>query len=112
MTSTDNCPNCGAPIENDICPYCGTLIWDFATIDLHKPRWIKVEYAGKIMMVRAMLTTLTMNMNQPIITTFADQKLIWAEVPRNEIDMHFVVMPDDDGIIAKWKKGAEDERTN
>lgn len=25
MTSIGNCPNCGAPIRGDECPYCGTM---------------------------------------------------------------------------------------
>lgn len=28
-----NCPNCGAPISSIECPYCGTVFYDFATID-------------------------------------------------------------------------------
>ena len=27
-----NCPNCGAPIETEKCPYCGTMFLDFAAM--------------------------------------------------------------------------------
>ena len=32
-----NCPNCGAPIEGEICQYCGTVFVDMAVIDTKKP---------------------------------------------------------------------------
>lgn len=28
-----NCPNCGAPIETEKCPYCGTIFLDFAATE-------------------------------------------------------------------------------
>ena len=28
-----NCPNCGAPITSTKCPYCGSVFFDFVTLD-------------------------------------------------------------------------------
>lgn len=38
-----NCPHCGAPIESPKCPYCGTLIVDFANIDINIPTYLRVK---------------------------------------------------------------------
>lgn len=45
---TYNCPNCGAPINNEKCPYCGTAIIDFACIDVEKPFYMKIRKNGKV----------------------------------------------------------------
>ena len=28
MVKSTNCPNCGAPIKTDKCPYCGTVFME------------------------------------------------------------------------------------
>ena len=38
-----NCPNCGAPIETEKCPYCGTVFLDFAAMDADQPFYMKVK---------------------------------------------------------------------
>lgn len=36
------CPNCGAPITNDICEYCGAVLVDVACINMNRPTLLKV----------------------------------------------------------------------
>lgn len=38
-----NCPNCGAPIQDDICPYCGSVFLDWAAFDIQRPTFVKVK---------------------------------------------------------------------
>lgn len=38
-----NCPNCGAPITSEQCPYCGTLFYDFSAIEIGKPCFLKIK---------------------------------------------------------------------
>ena len=38
-----NCPNCGAPIQNDICPYCGSVFLDWAAFDTNRPTFVKIK---------------------------------------------------------------------
>lgn len=38
-----NCPNCEAPIQDDICPYCGSVFLDWAAFDIQKPTFVKVR---------------------------------------------------------------------
>lgn len=100
-----NCPNCGAPIEQDICPYCGTMIWDFATIELNEPRWVKIKHDGKIYMVRAKMTSLRVENKSEPTMFYADSRAFRLyNGPDYEIDLHMVVVPDDEGILAKIKE--------
>ena len=103
MTTWENCPNCGAPIKDDVCTYCGTLIYDFATIDLNQPRWVKLKLNNKIVTVRAMLTNMKVTNMNSIPTTFYEDTSIYVyrQPPGYEIDLHMVVMPDDEGTMAK-----------
>ena len=50
-----NCPNCGAPIASDVCPYCGTAFLDWSCLELHKDNWIKIKVDGKIHLIKATL---------------------------------------------------------
>lgn len=35
-----NCPNCGAPIEGDKCPFCGTRLINIADLETGDPIWL------------------------------------------------------------------------
>lgn len=63
--TTFNCPNCGAPITGDLCPYCGTAFIDWSSIDLHKTNWIKIKMDNRIVLVKAMICNLTVTQQDP-----------------------------------------------
>lgn len=75
-----NCPNCGAPITMEKCPYCGTLFYDFSAIEIGKPCFLKIKFDNNIMLVKAISRNVDINMNTEtcdaydvlgsIITTF------------------------------------------
>lgn len=52
-----NCPNCGAPISSEKCPYCGTVFYDFTCINMAEPTYIKIRHHGEIIMCKAYLTS-------------------------------------------------------
>lgn len=47
-----NCPNCGAPLEADICkcPYCGTSYFDISALSIgdREPFYLKLKLADPI----------------------------------------------------------------
>lgn len=98
-----NCPNCGAPISGDSCQYCGTVIWDFATIELRKPQWIKVKRDGMIILVRTMIDNVSTHISSSANGFYADSTLIYTE-PSMDIDVHLTIVPDEDGIYGKIKE--------
>lgn len=56
-----NCPNCGAPITNEKCPYCGTIIYDFTVIDTQHPCYIKIKDNDKIIILKAQTKDVELN---------------------------------------------------
>lgn len=55
-----NCPNCGAPINEERCPFCGTLFIDFAAIDADEPFFMKIKYNGAVFIVKVALNSVSM----------------------------------------------------
>lgn len=55
--SSKNCPNCGAPIENEKCPYCGTVFVDFAAMDTEQPFYMKIKHDGRIYILKVKMTS-------------------------------------------------------
>ena len=53
-----NCPNCGAPIETEKCPYCGTIFLDFAAMDADQPFYMKIKRDGKIYILKVKMTSM------------------------------------------------------
>lgn len=60
-----NCPNCGAPINSDVCPYCETAFIDWSCIDTHKANFIKIKLNGQIVLVRAYVDAVSFNYPDP-----------------------------------------------
>ena len=56
-----NCPNCGAPINEEKCPFCGTLFVDFAAMDADKPFFMKIKHNGEVFIVKVRLTDVSMH---------------------------------------------------
>lgn len=53
-----NCPNCGALIETEKCPYCGTMFLDFAAMDADQPFYMKIKQDGQIYVLKAKMTSM------------------------------------------------------
>lgn len=56
-----NCPNCGAGITGERCEFCGTVIYDFAAIQLGKPSYVKIIHNGVICMFRMIVDNMTVH---------------------------------------------------
>lgn len=54
-----NCPNCGATIENPICPYCGTILYDFANIDANSYSYIRIKIGNDLIWFKAKVDSVT-----------------------------------------------------
>jgi hypothetical protein len=88
MRDQFNCPNCGAPIASDICPYCGTAFLDWSCIDERKENWIKIKFNGQIRLVKARMTYLGFEYDAPETTLLCDdQKYFSIQSPEFKIHM-------------------------
>ena len=94
MREKTNCPNCGAPINSTICPYCGTAFYDFATLDDKKPTYIQANIAGQLLMFRAMMSDVSLEMSIDALP---------------ELEVSFVIYPDDKGVILRRIEYGQDK---
>lgn len=90
-----NCPNCGAPIQSDICPYCGSVFLDWACFDMNRPTFVKVrDHLGHIKLLKIMPVSTTMTLSNNSCALYADDKIytqVWPEELR--IEAEFVAVP-------------------
>ena len=90
-----NCPNCGAPIQDDICPYCGSVFLDWASFDVSRPTFVKVkDHFGHIQLMK--LVTGSIRINEDYGERFyADNNpyLFVRSHPDIRIEAEFYVQP-------------------
>ena len=53
-----NCPNCGAPVTAEKCPYCGSVFLDFAAIQVGAPSYVKFKIDNTYICARLVVTAL------------------------------------------------------
>lgn len=81
-----NCPNCGAPIDSTVCPYCGTTFYDFASIGINETTYVRIKVpSGEILVFRAFVDNATLEMGSA------------NEYPT--FTAEFVILPDDRGVL-------------
>ena len=94
-----NCPNCGAPIIDNVCPYCGTYFYDFATLEIGKVGHIKINHGEFHNIFNACLTDISTNLECNTNGLYGDGGLILSKpIYDMTLDLSFHVMPDDEGV--------------
>ena len=88
-----NCPNCGAPITSTECPYCGSVFYDFVTLDSTKPTYIRMVWNDQIIMSRVVMRTATINIEPDAFPA---------------IEIEFVAVPDDDGVTIRQERRTDE----
>ena len=71
-----NCPNCGAPIQADACPYCGTVFLDWASFEMNRPTYVKVEHQGQVLMLQVIPNTVRLEMGTDQAILYEDSRVI------------------------------------
>lgn len=86
-----NCPNCGAPIETETCPYCGTTFLDFAAMDADQPFYMKVKRDGKIYILKVKMTSMEIRTEPTdIYGTFGSRML--TLMPTSSLTLDFDIL--------------------
>lgn len=96
-----NCPNCGAPIDGHKCQYCGTVIFDFAAIEVGKPIWISLKTeSSDIYMAHVIPEIMEFKLCPSQNILYADNMAYTVisayEPPR--LRLQFVEIPNNDGV--------------
>lgn len=98
-----NCPNCGAPIRGVECEYCGTMFYDFSSISLDKPTYIRINGPQGLATFRAQATDCSFDINtdSTYICNGRNQRLSVITNSTYTCQLNFNILPDDDGIMLK-----------
>ena len=103
MNDVLNCPNCGAPVSDEKCAYCGTVIYDFTVMDMEKPSYIKIKANRQLIMCKAFLDNVYVTMEDQPIRLYGDDKEYFVQRSQScTIHVDFNVLPQD-GVLYKIK---------
>ena len=95
-----NCPNCGAVMTEDKCQFCGTILYDFACLDMDKPFYMKVKAGNKIIRLKTKVERFDIQHsvdNAPDL--YCDDKL-FSLIESEQISVHLdFVAVEDNGIL-------------
>ena len=100
-----NCPNCGAPIEDTKCPYCGSVFIDFASMDMDKPFYLKIKHDGKVMTCKARIdhAELSTIWGNEEVYLYADDRVLSTFIRNDQehrLDVQMTIVKDD-GVFVK-----------
>ena len=96
----DACPNCGAAITNEKCPYCGTLFYDFAAMELGKPFYIKFRNGSKVYRAKVLLDSLNLRHDMDTGYMYADNFRYSVAMPQNShLTLELTIVPDDNSVL-------------
>ena len=79
-----NCPNCGAPITSTECPYCGTVFYDFATLDSTRPTYIRMVWNDRIVTSRVVMRKASINIEPDVFPTMEIEFMVVGEMTQQE----------------------------
>lgn len=87
------CPQCGAPIEDEKCPYCGVVFYDFACVDTRKPFFLKIKHEGKIHIYKVKMSECAVEYKNNDTQLWCDNRLFEVvSSPDIDINMNFHVV--------------------
>ena len=96
MKDVLNCPNCAAPIQNDVCSYCSSVFLDWACFDLNKPTFVKIRnHFGHIVLMKLLPVNISERMDMESATLYADNQVyqrVFAQ-PTITIEAEFEAVP-------------------
>lgn len=91
-----NCPNCAAPIQSDVCPYCGSVFLDWACFDVNKPTFVKIRnHFGHIVLMKLSPVSISERMDTEPTSLYADNRIyqkVFAQ-PTITIEAEFEAVP-------------------
>ena len=99
-----NCPNCGAPIRGVECEYCGTMFYDFASIDLDRPTYMRVKGPHGLAIFRAQVRDWSFEAGCDQTFFYADDTVYTAYSPSYSCRLEFDILPDDKGKMLEVRR--------
>lgn len=100
MKKQNNCPNCGAAITEEKCPYCGVLFYDFAAMELNKPFYIKFRNGSRVYRAKVLLDSLNIHHDMDNGFCYADDvRFLHTNIQNSHLSLELTIVPDDDHVL-------------
>lgn len=99
-----NCPNCGAPVQSDICPYCGSVFLDWACFDMNRPTFVKIRnHRGHIVMMKLSPENVSIDYDYNAVEIYGDNERFYRiSEPGFEINATFRALKFRDAVSGKY----------
>lgn len=99
-----NCPNCGAPVQSDICPYCGSVFLDWACFDINRPTFVKIrDHRGHIVMMKLSPENVSIDYDYNSVEIYGDNERFYRiSKPGFEINATFRALEFRDAVSGKY----------
>lgn len=102
-----NCPNCGAPITDAKCPYCGTIHYDFANLKVGDISLIRLKLGDALHTFKAVVNGVSIT-NYQTDSIYADNYAVLTNQVWN-LDLSMTLVQDVSGVLAVSYKEHTDE---
>lgn len=84
------CPQCGAPITDEKCEYCGVIFYDFACVECNKPFYLKIKHDDQVNIFKVVMDEANVTISSDEATLWADNMVMRVVHSQNvDIDLHF-----------------------
>lgn len=103
MTDSKVCPQCGAAITQERCPYCGIVFFDFACVDMNEPFFIKIKKDNMIHRYKVELTEILFKETPEPACFYGDNRAVMFSSTENserQIGLKMKVLPTDKGALS------------
>ena len=103
-----NCPNCGAPITDTKCPYCGTIHYDFANLKVGDISFIRLKLGDTLYTFKAVVNGLSIT-HGPTNSCYADyaDNYVVSAISPCALDISMTLVQDVSGVLAVSYKREE-----
>ena len=100
MKKQNNCPNCGAAITEEKCPYCGVLFYDFAAMEMDKPFYIKFRNGSRVYRAKVLLDSLNIRHDADRGCCYADNVSYFeVQTQSSHMTLELTIVPDDNSVL-------------
>lgn len=90
-----SCPNCGGTVEGSKCPYCGSVFWDVADLEIGKPAWLQFKHNDRIFICKVIPERISITHKCEPTYFYADNIKVVpvAAEPSMDISLDFFTVP-------------------
>ena len=96
MRDLVNCLNCGAPLYDDVCPYCGSTYYDLSSMEVGKSCFLKIKDNNRIIRVKVVPTNLNLEIGRSSTSYYNSHNQTQQQVFDTcscTLDMNFICVP-------------------